>query len=320
MTRRSAEVVSCSLGDYFASNGYSQAFIDLMGSLAAIIGPQEDDGAMETSLVVFASVLSSGFLSLISPSSHEMAFEGGVVSLVEKLAAPILPYVRLECGVASIHRTEDEVVVIDEHGGTERFDQIIICVDGLLALPMLEEPTPLEENLLSSCQIKKYASVLHTDESVLIPDIHEHKKTYLEFNEGVMTGNLSVLNLEKRTLSAPLMLSYEGIPMDGGETPRLNVDERHIKHRVEYRQTKDNTYSFVLKRNLFRVQGKNRTWYAGSWTTMSTLEHAVVSGFVIAEALGAPYPFADNERTVDVYAAYRALMMEGIEDFPLSAL
>jgi predicted NAD/FAD-binding protein len=321
MRLRSAEVISCSLGDYFASNGYSDAFVDLMASLAAIIGPQEDGGAMETSLVVFASVLSSGFLSLLSPSSHEVAFKGGVKSLIDALAAPVLPRVRLDCGVSTIRRLDDRVEVVDAHGRTERFDQIIVCVDGLLALKLLEDPSPIEENILSDCQVKTYASVLHTDDSVLIPDIHELRRTYLEFNDGVMSGNLSVLNLEKRSLSSPLFLSYESIPLDGRppECP-LRVDSSKILNRVEYRQTKDNTYSFVVKRNIHRIQGKRRTWYAGAWTTMSTLEHSVVSGLVIAEKLGARYPFADNPHTAEIYQVYRRMMLEGAEDFPLSAL
>jgi predicted NAD/FAD-binding protein len=111
------------------------------------------------------------------------------------------------------------------------------------------------------------------------------------------------------------------MPLDGRPPQHpLVVDADKIVHRVEYRQTKDNTYSFVLKRNLFRIQGKARTWYAGSWTTMSTLEHAVVSGLVVAEAIGAPNPLADDSRSFEIYEVYKRMMLQGAEDFPLSAL
>lgn len=37
------------------------------------------------------------------------------------------------------------------------------------------------------------------------------------------------------------------------------------------------------------------TWYCGAYTLFNTHELAVISGFAVAERLGAPYPFEDNE-------------------------
>lgn len=321
MNQRAAEVVSTSLREYFASRDYSDTFVEMMGYVGAIIGPQEIESALDTSIIVFASVLSSGFLSLISESSHEMAFEGGSGAFVKKLAAPVADRIRLSTGVASIRREDDGVVVTDVHGGVDRFDAVIFCVDGQLALDMLEDPSPMEENLLSGCQMKAYASVVHTDDSLLIPDIEPARRNYIEIKDGFLSLNQSVLNLEKRKLRAPLLMSYETLDIDGGPpitTPP--VDPSRILHRFDFRQTKDNTYAFEVKKNLFRIQGQRRTWYAGAWTTMSTLEHTVVSALVVTEALGAPYPFGEDPKAQRVYDAFKSLMMSGTEDFPLSAL
>jgi predicted NAD/FAD-binding protein len=309
------------VGEYFTSRGYSPAFVDFMARVAAIIGPQTDEEILETSVVVFATVLSSGFLSLIASSSHEMAFAGGVGAFVDRLAAPVRAYVRLGCGVSSITRDGDHVRVVDERGEAALYDQLVVCVDGLLALALLEDASALEQNLLSSCELKTYASILHTDANLLIPGIEEPRRSYLEISEGVMTGNLSVINLEKRELSSPLLLTYERLRLDGGPPPAPPpIDPAKILRRYEFRQTKDNIYAFEVKRNLFRIQGQRRTWYAGAWTTMSTLEHTVVSALVIAEALGAAYPFADDLEASRSFAAYKSMMLQGTQDFSLSVL
>ena len=37
------------------------------------------------------------------------------------------------------------------------------------------------------------------------------------------------------------------------------------------------------------------TWFCGAYTLFNTHELAVVSGLAVAERLGAPYPFQENE-------------------------
>lgn len=37
------------------------------------------------------------------------------------------------------------------------------------------------------------------------------------------------------------------------------------------------------------------TWFCGAYTLFNTHELAIISGLAVAERLGAPYPFDDNE-------------------------
>jgi predicted NAD/FAD-binding protein len=309
MALNSVEVISYSIGEYLKSNHYSQAFIDLIESLSSIIGLQEGGDALDTSLLIFVTAITSGMISLLSSSSQEFAFEGGVGRFIEPLVAGLHSSLRLGCGVVSISRSPTSVRVRDERGQVEDFDQIILCVDGLLAMSMLADPSPVEENLLSSCQLQTYPTIIHHDESVLIEGISAHRRTHLEIKDQVMTLNSSVLNLEKKELSRPLFMTYSDKP---------KIDDSKIEQRFDFRQAKDNTFSFELKKHIFQMQGKNRTWFAGGWTTMSTFEHAAVSGLVIAEALGATYPFPDDPRAKHNYQILRAMMIRGEENFNLS--
>ena len=46
---------------------------------------------------------------------------------------------------------------------------------------------------------------------------------------------------------------------------------------------------------LMFLQGKQHTWFAGSWTLVNMHELAVVSGMSVACRLGAEYPFPKEE-------------------------
>jgi uncharacterized protein len=66
--------------------------------------------------------------------------------------------------------------------------------------------------------------------------------------------------------------------------------------------------SIEARGRLHTLQGVNRTWFCGGWTTLDYHEAALVSGMVIAEALGAEYPFAALPRAVRTFEEGRATM------------
>jgi len=57
------------------------------------------------------------------------------------------------------------------------------------------------------------------------------------------------------------------------------------------------------------LQGHERTWFCGDYTTFSSHEDAFTSGMVIGEALGVDYPFRDHPAAVFRYTQNRLMMM-----------
>jgi predicted NAD/FAD-binding protein len=55
------------------------------------------------------------------------------------------------------------------------------------------------------------------------------------------------------------------------------------------------------------LQGKRRTWFAGSYTLFNTHEIAVMSGLAVAERLGAPYPFSHDALATQQFDTYLRL-------------
>ena len=52
---------------------------------------------------------------------------------------------------------------------------------------------------------------------------------------------------------------------------------------------------------VWALQGRRRTWFAGSWTLFNTHDIAIASGLAAAERLGAPYPFGHNKLAAATY-------------------
>lgn len=66
--------------------------------------------------------------------------------------------------------------------------------------------------------------------------------------------------------------------------------------------------SYAARRRLHQVQGVNRTWFCGAYTTFQSHEAALVSGMAVAEQLGAEYPFADLPLAARIHALLRGVM------------
>jgi len=92
---------------------------------------------------------------------------GGSFRYVEKLTRDFRDRIRLNCPVRSILRLGDGVRVTFGDGEAENFDEIVLACHADQALELIADPTPTEEELLSSFPYQRNEAVLHTDTSVL---------------------------------------------------------------------------------------------------------------------------------------------------------
>ena len=91
---------------------------------------------------------------------------GGSARYVEALTAPFKGQIRLQTPVRGIRREADGVHVRTS-SGTEVFDEVVLACHADQALGMLEDPSPLETDLLGAFPYQANATVLHTDARIL---------------------------------------------------------------------------------------------------------------------------------------------------------
>ena len=223
---------------------------------------------------------------------------GGTRRIYEAMSADFEDRIYLDRPVRKVRRGASGVVVEDEMGDTETFDDVVFACNANQTLMMLDEPTLLESFLLSSIRYESELhnhTVVHSDASVLPDNETRPLATRSNFIEqyGARPDNYEITYImhnqqpwAKRS-DKPCLVTYNPVsPIDAGKIVKKWWFQ-HIVHDVRH---------VALLVHLFRfVQGRRRTWHCGAHTLINSQETCFVTGLVTARQLGADYPFEDPE-------------------------
>ncbi|GAB4821602.1 hypothetical protein N2152v2_008648 [Parachlorella kessleri] len=176
-------------------------------------------------------------------------------------------------------RQHGAVVVVDSQGHSEEFDEVVFCCGTEEALRMLDKPSWLERRLLANVEYFNDLIVTHQDEEYM-----RREKIEMSFRLNSYQPHLA----GKAPSTQWQGTIYQSIFLDDQQSQKWTVGEID-KSKVRF------------------LQGKQHTWYAGSYTLFNTHEIAVMSGLAVAERLGAPYPFPEDQLAREQFATYLKL-------------
>ncbi len=265
-----------------------------------ILKPMFVNFLMATNVFDMPASLFSRYLEFfdIETATPMQTWGGGTRRIYEAMSADFEDRIYLDRPVRKVRRGASGVVVEDENGGTETFDDVVFACNSNQTLMMLDEPTLLESFLLSSIRYESELhnhTVIHSDASVL-PDSEvkplDTRSNHIE-QYGARPDNYEITYImhnqqpwAKRS-DKPCLVTYNPVsPIDGGKIIKKWWFQ-HIVHDVRH---------VALLVHLFRfVQGKRRTWHCGAHTLINSQETCFVTGLVTARQLGADYPFEDPE-------------------------
>ena len=234
----------------------------------------------------------------IETATPMQTWDRGTRRIYEKMSAAFQDKIYLERPVRKVLRRSSGVVVEDEHGRTETFDDVVFACNANQTLMLLDKPTLMESFLLSSIRYESELhnhTVVHSDASVL-PD-NEVKPLDTRSNHieqyGARPDNYEITYImhnqqpwAKRS-DKPCLVTYN---------PISRIDEARIVKTWWFQHIVHDVRHVAALIHLFRfVQGKRRTWHCGAHTLINSQETCFVSGLVTARQLGADYPFRDSE-------------------------
>ncbi len=265
-----------------------------------ILKPMFVNFLMATNVFDMPASLFSRYLEFfdIETATPMQTWGGGTRRIYEAMSADFEDRIYLDRPVRKVRRGVSDVVVEDENGDTETFDDVVFACNANQTLMMLDEPTLLESFLLSSIRYESELhnhTVIHSDASVLPEDETRPLDTRSNHIEqyGARPDNYEITYImhnqqpwAKRS-DKPCLVTYNPVsPIDGGKIIRKWWFQ-HIVHDVRH---------VALLVHLFRfVQGRRRTWHCGAHTLINSQETCFVTGLVTARQLGADYPFKDPE-------------------------
>ena len=233
----------------------------------------------------------------IESATPMQTWDQGTRHIYENLTAEFRDKIYLSRPVSRVLRNSSGVVIEDEDGVQEEFDDVILACNGNHALEMLDKPSRLERYILSSLRYDTdlhHRAIVHFDSSVL-PD-NEVKALSTRSNHIEQYGS-SPDNYE-----ITYIMHNQQPWVHGSDKPCLvtynatsPIDEEKIIKRWSFQHIIHDVRHVALLVFLFRfVQGRRRTWYCGAHTLVNSQETCFVSGLAAARQIGADYPFDDE--------------------------
>ena len=265
-----------------------------------VLKPMFVNFLMATNVFDMPASLFSRYLQFfdIEAATPMKTWDQGTRRIYQALSSNFRDRIYLERPVRKVYRRPSHVVVEDEDGQTEKFDDVVFACNANQTLMMLHKPTYLESSILSSIRYESELhnhTVVHSDASVL-PDSDvealDTRSNHIE-QYGARPDNYEITYImhnqqpwAKRS-DKPCLVTYNAIsPIDESKIIRKWWFQ-HVVHDVRH---------IALLIQLFRfIQGKRRSWHCGAHTLINSQETCFVTGLIAARQLGADYPFEDPE-------------------------
>jgi predicted NAD/FAD-binding protein len=269
------------LGEYLLVKKYSDAFVnDHLLPLSAAIWSAAPGDMLDYPLEAFVQFHDNhGLLNFVGRPVWRTV-RGGSRVYVDKLTKRFADRIRTCSGVVSINRRADGVEIVDRTGKVELFDHVVIASHADQALAMLGDPSPEERRLLSAFRYSRNEAYLHSD-TALMP---RRKKVWASWNfiesepgEDRLVVSYWMNKLQDVGACADLFVTLNPVQL-----PRED-----LCHRVEtYEHPVIDRAAIDAQKQLWSLQGVNRTWFCGAWFGAGFHEDGLQSGLAVAEQLG----------------------------------
>ncbi|MXZ46595.1 MAG: NAD(P)-binding protein [Chloroflexi bacterium] len=263
-----------------------------------ILKPMFVNFLMATNVFDMPAALFARYLEFfdIERATPMQTWERGTQRIYEHLSAGFRDKVYLNRPVRKVYRGASSVVVEDEDGARETFDEVIFACNANQTLMMLDDATFLERHILSSIRYESELhnhAIVHSDASVL-PD-NEVRPLTTRSNHieqyGARPDNYEITYIMHNQQpwahdsDRPCLVTYN---------PNSTIDEEQVVKRWWFQHIVHDVKHVVLLVNMFRfIQGRRRTWHCGAHTLVNSQETCFVTGLATARQLGADYPFDD---------------------------
>jgi len=260
------------LGDYLGSQRYGREFIEhFIIPMGAAIWSTDPARMFKFPACYFVRFFHNHGLLGVDEQLQWYVIKGGSRAYLEKLVAGHRDRIRTNARVVSIRRQLTHVEVTAADGSRERYDQVFIASHSDQALAMLQDPTPLEREVLGAIGYQKNEAVLHTDETLL----PRSRRAWASWNYHLLRGT-----------GQPPALTYnmnllQGLPTRTQFLVTLNnsdaINPNKVLRRLVYDHPVFTTEAVAAQRRQWEINGVNRTYYMGAYWRNGFHEDGVVS-------------------------------------------
>ena len=187
---------------------------------------------------------------------------------------------RLNTPVLGIARDEQGVHIRTAQG-VERFDQVVLATHADQSLALLERPSSDEHALLGAIRFQANRAVLHTDTRVmpkrrLAWAAWNYQRTQDDSENARVCLHYWLNRLQPLPFKQDVIVSLN---------PASPIDPATILGSYDYDHPVFDLPAIAAQNQLPRLQGQQRTWYAGAWMRYGFHEDGYQAGLAAAKSL-----------------------------------
>jgi predicted NAD/FAD-binding protein len=187
---------------------------------------------------------------------------------------------RLNTPVLGIARDEQGVKIRTAQG-VERFDQVVLATHADQSLALLERPSSDEQALLGAIRFQANRAVLHTDTRVmpqrrLAWAAWNYQRTQDDSESARVCLHYWLNRLQPLPFKQDVIVSLN---------PASSIDPATILGSYDYDHPVFDLPAIAAQNQLPRLQGQQRTWYAGAWMRFGFHEDGYQAGLAAAKSL-----------------------------------
>jgi hypothetical protein len=271
------------LGQYLSDNGYSRLFIDChLVPMASALWSSPASGVLDFPARYVVRFMQNHQMLQVDDRPEWRVVTGGSATYIRAMERDWDVEVRLDSPVSSVRRGDGSVEVTSRHG-TERFDHIVLACHSDEALALLADPSSDERSILGAIRYQDNETVLHTD-ARLLPVRRQAWaawNAYVPADPGEQCTVSYCMNLLQSVQSADPFI----VTLNRTEA----IAPERIIARMNYRHPLHTQHSVTAQHRRHRINGVERTWYAGAYWGFGFHEDGLRSGIEVARAIGASW-------------------------------
>jgi uncharacterized protein len=287
---RDFDLDTISLGELLRQLQLSDAFVrDHIIPMAACIWSGSFSDMMAFPARTFVHFFQNHGLFLIEGRPMWRTVAGGSRTYVQKLIADFNGTILLDTPVVSVER-DGAFVHVRANNGVQTFDQIVMATHGDVAHKLIAQKSAAEAAVLGAFQTSQNIAYLHRD-ATLMP---KRRAVWSSWN---------YVGRQSDDDGSAVPISYWMNRLQNIDArhdvfvslnPRRAIDLTKIDAQFSYRHPVFNAAAISAQNRLADIQGKDRIWYCGAYWRYGFHEDGCMSGFDVAQALGAQLPWTQK--------------------------
>lgn len=270
------------IGQFLAAEGYSDYFIErhLLPMAGAIWSAAAADMRDYPALAFLRFFNNHGLLNLTNRPLWRTV-TGGSRHYVAKLIADGQFDLRLNSPVRGIRRVPHGVSLRVDEDAELVYSDVVIASHADQALAMLDDASPQERGLLGRFRYSRNRAILHRDES-LMPRRRRLWSSWNYLSAMPPAASASAVTywmnaLQPLDTKAPVFISLN---------PLREPAKCRVLAEFDYAHPVFDAGAMTAQRDIWQIQGLNRTWFCGAHFGSGFHEDGLQAGLAVAERLG----------------------------------